>query len=327
MNMLKALCISTAMVLASGVAEAQQAFPTRGIEVAVPAGTGGGMDTMMRFIQPMLEKDLGVTVRISNIPGGGHTKAMLYVNNAPADGYTIYVMSQSGLMSDVFNKLPFKYVDTFVPLLRMQQDTGLLWIGGKGRFKTIQEAITFAKQNPGKVSVTISSPGGIDDAAVGHFADLAGVKLAVVPADSAGERMASIIAGHVDLMYEEVSAVGDMIKSGNIVPLVVLSDARLNTPELKDVPSAGELGLKGWEGMGTFRGFSVKKGTPQAAIDRLKTAFRHVYDSPEYQKWTKENGLDVTPGWMDPEPFGKLWVTDVAIFTTLFEGLGRIKKN
>jgi tripartite-type tricarboxylate transporter receptor subunit TctC len=325
MTLLKALYISTALVLTSGAVQAQQPYPSRTIEIVVPSGAGGGQDVMVRFIQPLLEKDLGVSIRVTNVNGGAHTKGIMYANSAPADGYVVHCESPSGLIADVFKKMPIKFNEAFVPVVRMQKDNGLLWTGTKGRFKTVQEMIDFAKKNPGKVTVTIASPGGVDDASVGHFADLAGIKFAVVPMDSGGERMAAIIAGHVDLMYEEASAVGDMMKAGDIAPLVVFTDERLNTPELKNVPSAGEIGLKGWDGMGTWRGFAVKKGTPQAVVDRLTVAFKHVYDAPEYQKWAKENALDLTPGWMDSAQFGKLWESNFKLYTQVFEKLGRIK--
>ncbi len=326
MKLLKALCVTTALVLASGAVQAQEKpFPSRTIEIVVPSGAGGGQDTMVRLIQPWLEKDLGVSVRVTNVPGGAHTKGIIYANNAPADGYLVHCESPSGLIADVFKKMPFKFGEAFVPVANMQKDTGILWTGAKGRFKTIQEMIDFAKKNPGKVTVTISSPGGVDDAGVGYFADLAGIQLAVVPTDSGGERMASVIAGHVDLLYEEASAVGDMMKSGNIAPLVVFADQRLGTPELKNVPAAGELGLKGWDGMGTWRGFAVKKGTPQAAIDRLEAAFKKIYEMPEYQKWAKENALDVMPGWLNEQEFAKLWEESTKKFTKVFTQLGRIK--
>ena len=306
-------------------AAAQQKFPSRTIEIVVPSGAGGGQDTLVRLIQPMLEKDLGVAIRVSNVPGGAHTKGIMYVNNADADGHTILCESPSGVIADVFKKMPFRFTEGFVPLARFQADTGILWIGGKGRFKSVQEMIEFAKKNPGKVTVAIASPGGIDDAGVGSFAKAAGIKLALVPVDSGGERMTSIIANHIDLMYEEASAVGDMVKSGHIKPLVILRDERIPTEELKNTPSAGELGFKGLGSLGTWRGFAVKKGTPQPVVDRLVAAFKKVYDSPDYLKWTKENALDLTPGWMGPTEFGALWKENLTMFHEVFVELGRLK--
>ncbi len=321
----KVFCAVAAVSFCVAPAVAQQKFPSRTIEIVVPAGAGGGLDTLSRLIQPQLEKEMGVAVRVTNVSGGAQTKGLIYSHNAEADGHTIHCGSQSGVIADVFKKMPFKFTEAFVPLVRFQLDNGVLWTGTKGRFKTVQKLIDFAKKNPGKVTVGISSPGGADDAALGQFAKLAGIKLAIVPIDSGGERMASVIANHVDLMYEEASAVGDMMKSGNLIPLVVLKDERMPSGELKDTPAAGEIGLKGWSGLGTWRGFAVKKGTPQPVIDKLAAAFKKVYDSPEYQKWTKENSLDLTPGWQDQAAFAALWKDSFATYQDVFTQLGRIK--
>lgn len=325
MNVLKTVFVGTAMVLAAAAVQAADAYPSRTIEIIVPSGSGGGQDTLVRFIQPMLEKDLGVSVRVTNVPGGGHTKGIMYSYKAPADGYVVHCESPSGIIADVFKKMPIKFIEEFVPVARLQREQGYLWTGANSRFKSLKDLIDFAKKNPGKVTVAISSPGGVDDASLGHFAQEAGIEVAIVPIDSGGERMAATIAGHVDLMYEEFSAVGDMMKAGKMVALVGLMDERLQTPDLKDIPAAGEFGLKGWDLAGTWRGFAVRKGTPQEAIDRLEVAFKKIYDSAEYQKYAQENGLDATPGWMGQAEFAKLWASNYDAFNKAFKKLGRIK--
>ena len=326
MKMLKALILSAAALLVmGGTAVAASDYPSRTIEIVVPSGSGGGQDTLVRYIQPLLEKELGVSIRVTNVPGGAHTKGIMYAYSAPADGYLIHCESPSGVIADVFKKMPIKFVEEFVPVARLQRERGYLWTGANGRFKTLQELIDFAKKNPGKVTVAISSPGGVDDASLGTFADAAGIKVSIVPINSGGERMASTIAGHVDLMYEEFSAVGDMMKAGQLIPLVGLMNERIDTPDLKDIPAAGEFGMKGWELAGTWRGFAVRKGTPQPIVDKLVTVFKKVYDSEQYQQYAKENGLDVVPGWMGPEEFGKLWEGNYTAFEKVFRRLGRIK--
>jgi tripartite-type tricarboxylate transporter receptor subunit TctC len=325
MKIWKNVCYSMlALSVCTTSAMAQDKFPSRTIEIVVPSGAGGGQDTLVRMIQPQLEKDLGVAIRVTNVPGGAHSKGIIYSHNAEADGHLIHCESPSGIAADIFKKMPFRFTEEFVPVARLQADIGVLWSGSKGRFKSIQEMIDFAKKNPGKVTVAISSPGGVDDAGVGYFAKAAGIKLAIVPVESGGERMASVIANHIDLMYEEASAVGDMMKSGNLRPMVVFRDERIQG-ELKDTPSTGELGLKGLGALGTWRGFAVKKGTPQPAIDRLVAALKKIYDSPDYQKHAKENGLDLNPGWMGPEEFANLWKENMTTFHDVFVELGRVK--
>jgi putative tricarboxylic transport membrane protein len=326
MKLLKSLCVGSVATLASlSPAFAADDYPSRPIEIIVPSGTGGGQDTLVRFIQPILEEDLGVSVRVTNVPGGSHTKGIMYAYSAPADGYVVHCESPSGIIADVFNKMPIKFSEEFVPLARMQRERGYLWTSGEGRFKTIQELIDFAKENPGEVTVAISSPGGVDDASLGTFASLAGIEVAVVPISSGGERMAATIAGHVDLMYEEFSAVGDMMAAGKMIPLIGLMDERIDAPTLRDIPAAGEIGMKGWDLAGTWRGFAVKNGTPQPIVDRLVAAFKKAYESEKYQKYAKQNGLDTVPGWMGPEEFGKLWKSNHVAFTDVFKKLGRIE--
>jgi tripartite-type tricarboxylate transporter receptor subunit TctC len=153
----------------------------------------------------------------------------------------------------------------------------------------------------------------------------AGVKVSIVPTDDGGERMASVIANHVDLMYEEVSAVGDMVKSGNLKPLVILRDERINSPELKDTPCAGEIGIKGMGSYGTWRAFFFRKGTPQECVTKMEAALKQVYDSADYQKMAKDNDLDLTPGWMNAQQLGALVKENKTSFTQVFKTLGRIK--
>ncbi|MDR1829024.1 MAG: tripartite tricarboxylate transporter substrate binding protein [Methylobacteriaceae bacterium] len=326
MKILKNVCYSiAALSVFMAPALAQDKFPSRTIEIVVPSGAGGGQDTLVRMIQPQLEKDLGVSIRVTNVSGGAHSKGIIYSHNAEADGHLIHCESPSGIIADIFKKMPFRFTEEFVPVARMQADIGVLWTGSKGKFNSVQEMIDFAKKNPGKVTVAIASPGGVDDAGVGYFAKAAGIQLAIVPVESGGERMASVIANHIDMMYEEASAVGDMMKSGNLRPLVVFRDDRIQVGELKDTPAAGELGLKGLGALGTWRGFAVKKGTPQPVIDRWVAAFKKIYDTPEYQNYAKENGLDLNPGWMGPEEFGKLWKDNEATFREVFVELGRVK--
>jgi tripartite-type tricarboxylate transporter receptor subunit TctC len=306
-------------------ADQERVYPSHSIELVVPSGAGGGQDVLCRVIQPMLEKELGVSIRVSNVSGGAHTKGIIYSYSAPADGYVIHCESPSGIIADIFKKMPFRFQDEFVPIARLNKDIGVLWIGKNGRFKDVQEMIAYGKENPGKVTIAIASPGGVDDAGLGLFGNRAGVEFAFVPIESGGERMASVIGGHVDFMYEEVSAVGDMIKSGDLKPVVVLRDERINTPDLKDTPSAGELGITGMEALaGTFRFFAVRKGTPQEIVDKLVTVFRKIYDSPEYQKWSEENVLNLIPGWMGPQELKKLWDDTNREYTAVFTQLGRL---
>ena len=298
-------------------------FPSHAIEIIIPAGAGGGMDTMVRFMQPLLQEELGVPIRVSNIPGGVHATGTIQAFSQPADGYTILIASQSALLIDVFGRAPFTFTEQFVPLARMQKEVGVLWAAADGRFQTIEQAIEYARAG-GTVTVAMSSPGGIDDASVSGFAFASGVELALVPIASGGERMAAVIGGHVDLLYEEASAMMDMAEIGSIVPLVVFSDEQIDFPLLADIPFAGQFGIYGTDALGTWRSWTVRRDTPPEVQARLRTALYNVFNSPAYQEWAVENGLDIVPGWLGPQEARELWTYTVNLLTETFTAVGRI---
>lgn len=317
---------TVAAILAGAAATAQAAYPDKPVELVVPAGAGGGLDTFVRFSAELAKKVSGVSVplRVTNVPGGAHTKGILYAYKAPADGYTVFSLSPSDVIADVFKKLDFRFTEHFVPVCRMQHDTAVVTVSTKGRFKSMREVIAYGKANPGKVTWGILSPGGIDDAVAGTVAKLAGIKITLVPFKGSGELNAAVLGGHVDLVQGEPVEVLELVKSGDMRPILILSKERITrVPEFKDVPTGKELGLD--TDLATWRGIAMKKGTPRQAVDYWVKAFRKVYDSPEYKKFARENLIDLKPGWLGPEEFGRLWKDDLKLFTEVFSELGRLK--
>ena len=326
MNAKRLFIGSACLVLAAALISCEardREFPSHAIELVVPFGPGGGSDTMARVLQPLLQEELGVAIRISNIPGGAASVGTIQAFSQPADGYSVLLATQSSILADVFERMPFKFMDEFVPLARIQAEVGLLWGAPNGRFQTIQQVIDYARGG-GRVTVAISSPGGIDDASVSSFAHAAGVEFAVVPLASGGERLAAVIGGHVDLVYEEASAMADMAEVGGIIPLVVFSDDRVDTPLLADVAYAGQFGLYGLNALGTWRAWVVRRDTPQEVQDLLVTAFHNVFNSPTYQAWAVENDLDMIPGWLGPQDTRTLFEYTLYLVTDTFRAMGRL---
>ena len=211
-------CLAVMAVFISCERREEGAFPRHAVEFMLPVGPGGGMDALVRAMEAGLARELGVPIRVNHLPGGAHTVGILHAHAQPADGHLFFTVSQTPIMADVFNRLPFRFMDEFVPIARIQAETGVFWTSTTGRFggSSIQDVIEFARANPGNVTVAVSSPGGIDDAAVNSFGLAADVQFAIVPIDSGGERLAAVIGGHVDLLYEEASAVGDLAEGGAV---------------------------------------------------------------------------------------------------------------
>lgn len=316
------LMVILVLIFMTGViVQAGTEYPTRAIEIVVPSGAGGGQDTLVRILEPLLEEELGVAIKVNNVAGGAHTKGILYSYEAPADGYTIHCLSPSDLMSDVFKKLSITFAEEFVPLCRFQHDTATFWAGAQGKFKDIHEVIEYAKENPGAVTVAAASPGGIDDAVIGLFSKQTGAKLTLIPTKGR-ERLAMTIGGHYHMVCEEPGVVGDLMKTGDLIPLFVAKDTRIDDKWLKDAVCSGDLGID--VSIGTWRGFALKKGTPQEIVDILAKTFEKIYNSEEYKKYERENLLNLRPGWLGPEEFGELWQEEIEAFTDVFKSLGRL---
>ncbi|MCL2374351.1 MAG: tripartite tricarboxylate transporter substrate-binding protein, partial [Treponema sp.] len=238
-------------------------------------------------------------------------------------GHTILVVTQSTTLVDVFDRMPFRFIDEFVPLARVQTEIAALWAAPDGRFQTIQQVIDYARAG-GMITVTGSSPGGLDEALIEAFNFSAGINLTLVPLQTIGERMASVIGGHVDLIVEYPSALMDMAAIGGIVPLVFLSDDAIDFPAFADVPYSGQVGVDGMNPLRLWRILTVRRDTPQEVMDILVAALRNVVYSPTYQAWETANGMDMMPSWLGPQETRELLVYTENQLTDIFRALGRL---
>ncbi len=303
---------------------APKGYPERPIELVIPAGAGGGLDTTGRFFAEELKKEFKVPIKVSNISGGAHVKGILYAYSAPADGYTIHALSPSDIMADVFKKMNFRFIDEFVAIARVNHDTAVISVSAKSKYKTIQDLIGYAKANPGRLAWGGLSPGGIDDAVSSAFAKQAGFTFTFIPHESAGELNAAILGGHVDVSQGEPVEVAELVRSGDMRPLMVIGEKRVDSvPEFKNVPCSKEIGLN--IDLGTWRGFAVRKGTPDEIVKLLESKFKKIYNSKAWKDYARKNGLDTRPGWLDSKDFTQSWHDEVKLYTEIFTELGRIK--
>ena len=316
------VCLAAVLALSS-CERMERDFPSHAVELLVPFGAGGGADTTARAIQPLLAEELGVPVRVTNIPGGASSQGTIQAFSQPADGYTILVVTQSTTLVDVFNRMPFRFVDEFVPLARMQTEIAALWAASDGRFASIQQVIDYARAG-GRITVTGSSPGGLDEALIEAFNFSAGINLTLVPLQTIGERMAAVIGGHVDLIVEYPSALMDMAAIGGIIPLVFLSDDPIDFPQFAHVPYSGEIGVTGMNPLRLWRILTVRRGTPQEVKDVLVAALHNVVYHPVYQAWEAANGMDMIPSWLGPEETSELLVYTESQLTDIFRAIGRL---
>lgn len=261
-------------------------YPKRPIDFIVPWGVGGGSDEFARKTASLLEPMLKVSVPVINVPGASGTTGLEKMLTSPADGYTISVFADT--ISHLLRNPPPKWgLQDMVPVAIMISQSSGFFVAQNSRFKTWADFEKEARQKPGTLKVAIVGLGSADELIVNYFGSK-GIKLIAVPFAKPGERYASILGGHADLLLEQPGDVRTMVKAGQMRPLIIFSEARL--PELKDTPTTKELGYD--ITLPQFRAVIVRAGTPPERVKVLSEAMEAVARSDAYKAYLKEQIAD-----------------------------------
>jgi len=316
------LAVFVVMGLMAGVGNVSAApYPERAIEIIVPFGVGGGSDTAARAVGEGLKPLLKVPLVITNMPGGGGTKGMLYASQQPADGYTVFAVTTSHLIDAVKPKTRANILTDFDPIMRIQWDTSAVTISGDSKFKTLAELIEYGKKKPKMLKFAGTSPGGWSEIQTVAFFRKMGVDVTFVPFDSGAEIKAAILGGHIHGAVEELAETLPLIEAGKLKSLAVIMEKR--HPALPNVLSTAELGMDYTHGL--MRAWGVKKGTPPDRIKYLHDVIKKALDVPIYKKFVQDNHLYARPGYLSPEETRKYWDDEVKFFTVVLKDLGYVK--
>jgi tripartite-type tricarboxylate transporter receptor subunit TctC len=290
-----------AVLLACGAAivHAQEKYPSRPIEFIVPWGPGGGADQVARKSSQLMEKDLGVSLPVINVPGAtGQTGLTKMLTSAP-DGYTISVMTGDtfGLLTDSATK--WKLADVVPAAIMIKQPSA--FFTSAPDLATWADVERAAKSRPLKVAITgFGSP---DDMHVNYFANK-GLKLVSVPFAKPAERYTAIIGGHADILYEQLGDVKSFLQSGKMRPVIVFADSRF--PAFKDVPSSKELGHDII--INQFRAVMMKAGTDPARVKVVSDALAKAAATADYKAYLVDQYAD--PGSFVPAAGAQAFLTN-----------------
>jgi len=318
------VCAVMVLLVAWGTtstAGAADKYPDRPIDVIVPWGVGGGSDLFVRAIAVPVQKILGVSLAISNVPGASGSTGIVKLLGAKADGYTIANFTAGMGATMASGIAPYKFTD-LIFLVRNQVVPSYLFVNSEDtRFKTWKDLETHARQNPGKVNVATSGLGTQDEIALRYFDEI-GIKMNMVPYAKPGERYASLIGRHEDVLYEEAGDVYQYLEAKQIRPLLVFWEKRI--PDFPDVPCAVELGypltLTQWRCM------VVKAGTPPDRQKILADAFLKAMETQEWKDFSKTQ-RQVPESAMGPKEFGPWAEQDIQTIKDRMSKYGMLQKK
>jgi len=288
----------TVLMLGSAMTSAQDKFPAQPIDLVIGFGVGGGADTMTRIMQPALEKALGVNTPVSNISGASGDVGLGKLLSRKPDGYAVGFQNSNSICNMALGTSPFK-MDDFIYLCRAHMSTFWLFVNSEDtRFKTWEDVVKFAKENPNKLTVSAEGLGGQDELVVRFLADN-GIKTKIVPYGNPQQRYTAVVGKHEDLLVEQVGDVINFVENKQLRPIIVFDKNR--DKNFPDVVCSYEKGLQ--YDSAQFRGYCLKKGVPAARVKVLADGFEKAYNSPDYQKALKTWSVDSQATWMGPDKF------------------------
>jgi tripartite-type tricarboxylate transporter receptor subunit TctC len=269
------------LLLLATQASAQDAssYPNRPIHIIVCVPAGGGVDTVTRYIAEGMEKRLGQPVVVENRAGAGGNIGAEVVFKSDPDGYTLLASQPAPI---TVNPLLYKHMTfdptKFEPVAIMTIIPNVLLVREDFPAKTAQEFMAYAKANPGKINYASQGIGTTSHLTAALLERLAGVKLQHVPYKGTAPALTDLISGHVDMMFSELASAKKFSDAGRARILAVATKHRL--PQLPNVPTFEELGVKGFESI-TWNAISAPPKTPRDIVAKLNDAIEDVLASPE----------------------------------------------
>lgn len=268
------------------------AYPSRPIRFIVPLVPGGNLDIVARAIAAPLGESLGQQIIVENRPGASSLVGTQFVAKAPADGYTLLIIANTFATVPSLIKNPgYDALKDFAGVTLTCLVPQVLVVTPTLPVRSAKDLIALAKARPGQLAYGTSGAGSTGHIAAELFSLQAGVKMLHVPYKGNAATIVDVVAGNVQMMFDQVSTSKAYVDAGRLRALGVTSLKR--SPLFPDVPTIDESGLKGYDEI-TFNGLLAPAGTPREALVRVQTEVARIVRQPDLRKRYLERGIELT---------------------------------
>ena len=283
----RGLIVLAALAIA-GPASAQT-YPGKTIRMIVTFAPGGPTDVIGRIIAQKASESFGQQVVVENVAGGGGNIGVAAGLRAPADGYTVVVVSTGFIVNpSLYAKVPYA-IDDFAPVSLVAASPNVLSVNPAVPAKSVKELVQLVKASPGKFSYAQPGIGSTPHLAGELFKLHFGLDLAMVPFPSAAPAVTAVMAGHTQVGFTALPPAIASIQDGKVRGLAIMAAKR--NAGLPDVPTMAEAGVPDQES-DTVTGIVMRAGTPPAVIERWHREIVRIVALPEVNAQLRKLGFD-----------------------------------
>ena len=284
-------------------------YPARAVKIIVPFGPGGPADVAARLLGTVLQDSMGQPFVVENRTGAGGVIGTQEVVKAPADGYTLLMMSNTQTANESLMPAAQRKYDLMrdlLPIAPINYSDLVIVVHPSVQAKTLAEFIALAKSEPGKLNYASSGTGTPYHMAGELFKSMAGIDVVHVPYRNSGDARTGVISGQVQMMIDAVPAMAPNIAANQVRALATTGTKRSDV--LPGVPTAREAGVPGYEAT-IWLGLMAPRGTPKPIIEKLNAAVNAFVKRPEIVSlWKKQGALPMS---MTTEEFDKFLRADI----------------
>jgi tripartite-type tricarboxylate transporter receptor subunit TctC len=296
------------LVALAGIGSAAAAdYPARPVKWVVPYPPGGTTDVLARIVAQWLSEKMGHPFLIENKPGGGNNIGVEFVVNSPADGYTMLLVNPAnGINATLYKNLSYNFIRDIAPVAGIVRTPNVMTVSASFPAKNVAEFIERCRAMPGKINMASSGSGTSVHLSGELFKSMTGCNMLHVPYKGAGPALADLIAGQVDVIFDNLPSSIGHIKGGKLRALAVTSAER--EPSLPGIPTVAET-VPGYEATAWF-GIGMPRGTPREIIDKVNAEVNRALADAKMLERLAELGGKPIKG--TPEDFGKVIAAETA---------------
>ena len=310
-----------AIVLSAHAATAEN-FPNRSITLIVAAAAGGTTDVLARIVAKRMGEDLGQSVVVENVTGGGATVGTRRVVRADADGYTLIFGNMGSLAANfwLFPNLGFDPRQDLAPVGLVAIVPMVLSVSKKSGIRDMAGLIAALKAKPGALNFGHAGPGTTTHLAAITFLHVTGTQAHDIPYRGSGPAINDLVAGTIDAVIDQTVTMIPMHTGGNVTAIATSSSRRL--AQIPDVPTFAEAGVPAFD-LTVWNAIAAPAATPRPVLERLEASLKIALADPDLQHRLAELAADVPqPDQIGAEPLRRLIASDIDRFGPIIKAVG-----